>query len=170
VNTVEVLVLSGSMGSGKTAVLKEASDLLTAADVSHAALDLDEVGIAHAPGASSAELPLRNLAALWNNYAALGIARLLLSEALDSEAKRAQLAGAIPGARIQVCRLRASLPTMQEGVRAREPGMLQERLVARVAELEASLDAAGIGDFEVQNEHRTVTEVAREVLMRAGWL
>ena len=70
-----------------------------------------------------------------------------------------------------VCRLRARLETMQRRVREREPGMLQEEFVARVAEeLEASLDAGGVEDFSVENDGRSVTAVAREVLRRAGWL
>ncbi len=48
--------------------------------------------------------------------------------------------------------------------------MLQEQFVARVAELEASLDAGHVEDFSVENDSRAVTEVAREVLVRAGWL
>lgn len=38
---VKVLVISGSMGSGKTTVLGEASDILTASNIAHVALDLD---------------------------------------------------------------------------------------------------------------------------------
>jgi hypothetical protein len=42
---VKVLVISGSMGSGKTTVLGEASDLLTMANILHAAIDLDYLAI-----------------------------------------------------------------------------------------------------------------------------
>jgi hypothetical protein len=66
--------------------------------------------------------------------------------------------------------LRARLATMQTRVRLREPGMLQERYVARVGELEASLEAACVEDFAVDNDERPATEVAREVLARASWL
>jgi hypothetical protein len=59
---------------------------------------------------------------------------------------------------------------MQQRIRLREPGMLQEQFVARVAELEASLDAGCVEDFSVENDGRSVTAVAREVLVRAGWL
>ena len=59
---------------------------------------------------------------------------------------------------------------MQQRIRLREPGMLQEQFVARIGELEASLDAGRVEDFSVQNDGRSVTEVAREILVRAGWL
>ncbi len=167
---VRVLVISGSMGSGKTTVLAEASDLLSAANIAHAAIDLDFIAVGHLPAAASESLAARNLAAIWCNYAAAGVTRLLLSEALDTDAKRQQIQEAVPGAQITVCRLRARLAVMQQRVRQREPGMLQKQLVARVAELEASLDAGPPEDFSVANDDRPVTEVAREVLARARWL
>jgi hypothetical protein len=73
-------------------------------------------------------------------------------------------------ATILVCRLRARLSTMERRVRARELGILQERLVARVTELETALDAGEVEDFSVENDGRSLTDVAREMLIRAGWL
>ena len=160
---ISVLVISGSMGAGKTTLLGEASDLLAAAGVTHAAIDLDGLSIGHMPD----DMTARNLAAVWSNYAAGGITRLLIAEAIDSADKLERIRRAVPGAEIVVCRLRASLGTMQERVRVREPGMRQEEFVRRVVDLERAMD---IEDFSVDNESRSVTEVAREVLDRAGWL
>ncbi len=167
---VRVIVISGSMGSGKTTILAEASDILGAAGVVHAGIDMDFLSFGHLPAATADDLTSRNLAAIWNNYAAAGVTRLLLCEALDTAARRDRLREVVPGAEIVVCRLRARLETMQQRVRVREPGMLQEEFVARVAALEASLDAGGVEDFSVENDGRSVTAVAREVLRRAGWL
>ncbi|HUP47777.1 MAG TPA: hypothetical protein VNA04_03205, partial [Thermoanaerobaculia bacterium] len=158
-----VLVISGSMGSGKTTVMTEASDILTAAGIAHAAIDADLLGIVHLPESSSANLALQNLAAVWRNYAAAGVTRLLLASAVESAADRDALLRAIPGAHITICRLRAAVSTMQERVRRREPGMLQQKLVDRVAELEAILDSTGLAGFSVANEDRPVTAVAREI-------
>ena len=167
---LKVLVISGSMGSGKTTVLGEASDLLSAADVHHAAIDLDGLALGRFPVPSHDELQDRNLAALWRNYAAAGVTRLLIAEALDDDAKRQRLRRTIPGAKIVICRLKATIETMQARVRLREPGLLQGQFLARVAELEASLDAHPLEDFIVVNDGRLITDVAQEVLVRAGWL
>ena len=167
---IKVLVISGSMGSGKTTVLAEASDLLTAADIPHAAVDLDALRLGYLPAATADELEIRNLAALWRNYAASGATRLLIAGALATSDKRAQLQGVIREATILVCRLRARLSTMERRVRARELGILQERLVARVTELETALDAGQVEDFSVENDGRSLTDVTREMLIRAGWL
>ena len=153
----DVLIISGSMGAGKTTVMSEASDLLCAAGVDHAAIDLDGLTIGHLLHAAS--LTRRNLAAIWHNYAAFGIRRVRLDEVRDS----------IPGAHIVICRLRASVRTMEERVRWREPGMRQAELIERVSVLDTELDATALHDFVVENDERRVTDVAREVLSMAGW-
>ena len=59
---------------------------------------------------------------------------------------------------------------MQERVKGREPGLLQRELCARVAKLNAILDAVRLEDFTITNESRTVTDVALEMLIKAGWI
>jgi hypothetical protein len=95
---------------------------------------------------------------------------LLIAAAVENRADVDLIRQAIPDSEIAVCRLRARLETMRQRVFAREPGMLQAQFVARVAALEASLDTAGVEDFSVENDDRVVTEVARALLCRAGWL
>ena len=166
---VRVIVISGSMGSGKTSVMAEASDLLAAAGVIHAAIDLDALGIGHVPEGAWPDLAYRNLAAVWQNYARAGATRLLLAEAVETAEELDRIQAAVPESEIVVCRLTARLETMRRRVLAREPGMLQDTLVARVAELDTLLDAAELEDFSLVNE-ASVTDVAREMLARAEWL
>jgi len=165
----DVLIISGSMGAGKTTVLAEASDILCAEGVTHAAIDLDALTIGHLPPNATSLLE-RNLAAVWNNYASFGIRRVILAAAVETPERLAEIRAAIPGARIITARVLASLRTMEHRVRWRERGMLQPELLERVSLLEAELDAAGLHDFVVDNEARPVTAVARELLTMAGWL
>ena len=68
-----MLIITGSMGAGKTAVLAEASDILTLRKIIHAAIDLDTLGLAHLPSAASTDgVTYRNLQSICENYAALG--------------------------------------------------------------------------------------------------
>src|SRR5712692_3952615 len=168
--SVRVIVISGSMGSGKTTVLGEASDILSARGVIHAAIDLDAIGSALLPDALSSDVMYRNLASVWVNFAAVGVNRLLLAEAVENRDELARLRRAIPGAEFVVCRLMADLETMQQRIRLREPGMLQKQFLARAIELKAVLDDASLEDVSIANENRSVTEAARELLERAGWL
>jgi hypothetical protein len=168
--TIQVVVISGSMGAGKTTVMAEASDVLTASGIAHAAIDLDALGVGYLPNEAWSDLTYRNLASVWVNYRAVGISRLLIAEAVENHGELDLIRNAIPGAEILVCRLKVRLTTMQQRVRVREPGMLREQLVTRVTNLEALLDAARLEDFEVENDDVPVTEVARFVLLRSGWL
>ena len=165
---VPVLLLSGSMGAGKTTVMGEVSDLLIEANVSHATLDFDCLGQVH-PHAPD-DFAFRNLKAIWPNYRDAGVTRLVIAAAVERRTELASYRAAIPGAALVVCRLTAPVATMQERLRVREPGIWQPRFVARAKELDEVLTMASVEDFTVENgPDRNITEVAREVLKRAAW-
>jgi len=159
------------MGSGKTTILGETSDLLTAHGIGHAAIDLDTLGIGHLPERAWADLSYRNLASVWQNYVAAGATRLLLAAAVENVGELNRIRAAVPNAQILVCRLTGRLETMQRRVSQREPGMSRNLFVARVAELEAVLDRSSVEDFSLStDDDRSVTEVALEMLSLANWL
>ena len=170
--TVPVLVVSGSMGSGKTVVVSEASDLLADAGTAHAAIDLDCLSIIYpAQERYGQRLMFANLAAIWPVYAAAGAERLLVARVVEDRSELQQYREAVPGAEPIVCRLRAPIQTMQGRLRTREPGMFQKKAIARSAELDRILERARAEDFTVDNgPARPVTQVARDVLSQAGWL
>ena len=166
-----VIVITGSMGAGKTTMMAEASDLLIARGMVHAAVDLDALAIGHLPGASLDEMAYVNLAAVWQNFAAAGVSALLVAGAMETRVELDRLRDAVGAEALVVCRLRAPLAVMEDRVRAREPGLLQPQLVARVSGLDGILDAAALEDFSLVNDGaRPIADVAREMLVRAGWL
>ena len=59
---------------------------------------------------------------------------------------------------------------MRQRVKRRESGVLQEQFVARVAQLNSILDGARLEDFSVTSDDRSVTQIAHEVLLKAGWI
>jgi len=168
--TVRALVITGSMGSGKTTILGEASDLLSAAGIPHGLIDLDAIAAIGVPDDVRADLEHRHLAAVYSNFVGAGITRVLLAEAIENRTELEGIARAMPGAELVVCRLIASIDTMEARLRVREPGMLQEQFVRRAGELDRILVHASLEDFTVSNDRRPVTDVARELLTRAGWL
>ena len=169
---VPLLIISGSMGTGKTTVVSEISDLLLEAGIAHAAIDLDWLSIMYPERDPHGErLAFANLAAVWPNYAAFGAKRLVVARTVEDRAELDDYRAAVPGAQPIVCRLTAPLSVMQERLRIREPGRFQDQALARAAELEGILDRAEVEDFVVENGGgRSVTAVAREVLSLAGWL
>jgi hypothetical protein len=168
--TVKVLVISGSMGAGKTTVLGEASDLLAARAIPHAAIDLDAVTAVLLPDDSARQLATRNLAAIFGNFVSAGIERVLLAVAVESRRDLEALSAAMSHPELVVCRLLARPETMERRIRLREPGMQQEAFVARSRALDAILNAAKVEDFTRPNDDGDVSAVAVDVLRRAGWI
>ena len=166
-----LLIITGSMGAGKTSALAEASDILASRQIVHAAVDLDALGLAYLPGSTSNDhVMYQNLKSVCANYAALGITRLLLARAMENRAELALCKSAVSAMNTVVCRLTASIAQMQQRVKARESGLLQQEYVNRVATLNTILDHAALEDFGVINEGPSLSDVAQEMLTKAEWI
>jgi|SRR5579863_2809923 len=169
--TESLLIITGTMGSGKTAVLAEASDILNERRIAHASIDLDALGVAHLPSAAdNDEILYRNLGSVCRICADAGVRRFLLARAIENRVLLDLIRGILPAEHTVVCRLTAGIEAMERRVAMRETGMLQRVLVDRVAELNAILDRAALEDFTLVNENRSLTEVALEMLAKAGWI
>jgi hypothetical protein len=169
--TESLLIITGTMGAGKTSILAEASDILSLRHIAHAAIDLDTLGVAHLPSSAGNDgVMYGNLRSVCANYAALGVQRLLLARAMEGRTQLDLCRDAVSATNTVVCRLTASVETMQQRVKARESGVSAQEYVARVAKLNVILDGARLEDFTVINENRSLTDVALEMLVKAGWI
>ena len=159
------------MGAGKTSVMGEASDILALRGIAHAAIDLDALGLAHLPSAAASNTVMyRNLQSVCENYSSLGVRRLLLARAIEDRAELELCRGIVSASSTVVCRLIASVEAMEQRVKLRESGVSQREYVARVASLNVILDRAQLEDFTVTSESRSLTDVAHEMLVKAGWI
>jgi hypothetical protein len=169
--TESLLIITGTMGAGKSAAMAEASDILSQRLIVHAAIDLDALGLAHLPSAARSDgVMYDNLRSISRNYAALGVQRFLVARAIEDGAQLKLCREIIPAANTVVCRLTASIEAMKRRVQMRDSGISQREYVARVATLNDILDRAGLEDFAVTNENRSLTDVALEMLVKAGWI
>lgn len=169
--SVPVLLVSGTVGVGKTAVAAEMSDILSSRKVPHAFIDRDALGHSWPPrGRFNEELAFQNLAAVWANFRAAGAERLIVACVVESQDDLRRFEAAVPGASIVLCRLTAPQKKREARLRGREVGSGLAWHLARTVELERILLDGGLEDFRVENDDRTLDAVAREVLERAGWL
>ena len=162
----EVLIITGPCGVGKTLVAFECMEILERTELPAAMVDAELAYFWPRPaddpyGYAVAE---KGLAALWQVYAAQGIDRLLLPRVVENEEQRLIVERAVPDARIQLIRLVASALAIRERLCTREVGSGLEWHVRRAA----VVARATLG--EPVDAERPVTEVARDVLERAGWL
>ncbi|MGC2743868.1 MAG: hypothetical protein WA672_11820, partial [Candidatus Angelobacter sp.] len=128
------------------------------------------LGLAHLPSVGDDSIMYRNLESVCRNYAASGVTRILLARAMEDRAELELCQNIISAANTTVCRLVASIAEMQRRVKIRESGTLQQQFVDRVVILDAILDRAALEDFVVVNENRPLSEVAQEMLIKAGWI
>ena len=171
--TTPVLVITGPVGVGKTAVGTEVANLLEERGVAHALVDVDCLRWSFPRPEDDpfhTALGLRNLAAVWANYRAAGAVRLVLVDVVETRESLQGYREVIPSADITVVRLTATVETMHRRLEGRENGASLAWHKERAAELLALMDERAVEDVLVQTEGRTAVEVAREVLARVGWV
>lgn len=168
-----VLLLTGPIGVGKSAVLHEADALLIEASVSHATVVMEELArcwpVPPEDPVQRVNSMYRNLTALWSNYAARGAERLLLEMLVDDRSDLRLLTEAIPGADITVVHLRAPLELIEERIRRREPDDPEDELCG-ARWWATRMERWAIDCVVVNNGDRSVRGVAAEVLRAADWL
>jgi adenylylsulfate kinase len=87
------LLLTGTVGSGKTSVADAIGDLLSHAGIANAAIDVD--WLRHSwpcppEDPFNGKLALRHLSAVARNYLQAGVARLVLAGVIESRAARVE--------------------------------------------------------------------------------
>jgi hypothetical protein len=161
---VFAVVLSGAPGSGKTVCLEALSDALIHDEISHAAIDVDEVAWAF-PYPDNAER-LERLRALWESHRGAGHGLLLMVEVIESSAHLGEVLAAVGAGDHLLVRLDAGPATLRERIVAREPpgwsGLAYlldytERMLPSIAAVDGvhlGLDSERLGPAEIAERIR----------------
>lgn len=169
----ESLLITGTVGAGKTTVAEAVGDLLAVRGVPHAVVDLDQLSRCWPPPAGdrfNGAMALRNLRSVAANFRAAGALRLILAGVIEQRSHRQDYERALDCS-ISIVRLRADPHVLADRLRNRhssDPDGLAWHL-ARAPELTAILDLAGVADAEVDTTGRPIHEVADDVLAAVGW-
>lgn len=178
---VDVLLLTGPAGVGKSTLSWEISSRLAEAGLPHAAVETDELDRVFPkptreelarlwPG--TIDISAINLAALWATYARLGRRRLILSGVmLHLGFDRRWITSAIPDARIVVVRLSADDAALVGRLDRRETGAGRDEQVERSLRQSQRLrDEPQDGLLVVDTTGRGPAELADMIVERIGWL
>ena len=176
---VSVLLITGTVGAGKTAVAREVGELLRLSRLAGGmkmtcgVIDLDALSYVAAGPVDdrfNSNFVVENLKAIWPNYAARGVDHLVLARYVGVAHEVEAYREAIPSATVTVCRVTAPQATVQDRLRRRECGVAREFLMGLSRTLAAEIEGLAFEDFAVENgPDRSVTDVAREVAERVGW-
>jgi hypothetical protein len=168
---VPVLIISGTVGVGKTSLGWAASDILIERQVRHAFIDRDALTASWPRlGRFNTELAYRNLASVWRNFSEAGAERLIVSGVIELADDLDRVRAAVDGAAIQVCWVRAPQPIREARLRGRDQGKSLDWHLARTIELEMILETVQLHDFILWNEDRSMEDAATEMLHAANWI
>lgn len=181
--TIQILLLGGASGTGKTSVGWEASAILEGRGVAHCVIDGDTLGhVFPAPAGdpSRSRIVEKNLASVWSGFASVGQTRLIytntvsvLEEEMICRAVTGSGAGgtfADVGTEVTGVLLTASPRTVAQRLARRETGAQVDLHVDR--SLRAALllrQRAPRSAVVIATDDRSVEDIALEVLAAAGW-
>ena len=162
---MRVLVVTGTLGAGKTFAAAAVRDVLAVRGERVAVIDLDwlcQREPAPVEDPYNDALCFRNLAAVWPNYAAEGVQFLVLARVVGERSDRGRYESAMPGADVRIVRVDASPQTCRDRLVAREPeGRWRDGHVSRTEALAIQLAALSVEEFVVDNDGRAGPDVAR---------
>jgi adenylylsulfate kinase len=167
------LLITGTVGAGKTSAAEMLGDLLSAAGVPNAVIDLDWLRRSWPSPAGdrfNLAMELRNLRPVARNYLDAGAVRIVLAGVIETHVDRDRYQDAL-GVPLSVCRLRVDLPVVRARLACRHEGegaALQWHL-DRSEELDTVLEAAGIEDFTVRASDLSISLAAAAVIRGVGW-
>lgn len=169
---VQVLLLSGPAGVGKSTLGWEIAAQLRRLGVAHVLLDSDELDRAWPLStAERDQLNRANLTAFWANAAALGHGRLIfVGVFLNAAAALDWVAGCISRASIIRVVLDTSDGELERRVRAREIGSEADEQWGRTLDQARGFRRRNAGSADVlDTTGMAVPDLARQVIERTGW-
>jgi gluconate kinase len=170
---VEVLLIAGRSGVGKTSIALMVSARLQASGVAHCHVEGDNLDAAYPKPPDDprgTKLTEANLRALWSNYARIGHRRLIFANTV-SVLERDLIVRAVGGnARTVGVLLSATDDTVARRLAGRESGdELRRHLIRSRQMATVLLDRAPPDTHRVTTDDRSVEAVAVDVLRLTGW-
>ena len=170
---IRALLITGTVGSGKTSTADALGDLLATAKIANAVIDVDWLRRSWPcppDDPFNGGIALRNLRAVARNYIDTGVLRLVLAGVVESHAERDAYQAAL-GVPLTVCRLRVDLRTVRQRLTRRHEDHadgLQWHL-NRSGELEHILQQAQVEDIAIDATTNSVHQVAQAVKAAVHW-
>jgi len=149
---IPVIVITGTVGAGKSTVMRALSEALEARGIRHAVIDQDYLRWVYpAPEGDrfAAQLGLRNLSAIWPNLRELGLGCVLMADVAEHPSQFVQYETAMPGTTVTVVRLIVPMPLILARLEGRETGESLAWSQHRAPELHGIQERAGIGNLVV---------------------
>jgi dephospho-CoA kinase len=165
---LETLLITGTIGAGKTTIATEICDVLGERGIPAAAVDLDWLGWTSLPPPEGIDaLIALNLQTVIPNFVSIGVTHLVLTRAIQKLSQIERIRESLFDVHMQVVLLESPRSLIESRLRGRDHGANLTRHLAEAEEFRRT--EPGLADVTVSNDDRPAREVAEEVLTRAGW-
>lgn len=161
-----VVVLTGTLGAGKSSTLQALSGLAAAEGRRHVALDLDEIRLLFPrPDGDpyARRLGLANLAAIVPNVRGEGADLLLLADVVEHPDELRRYAEVCPGAAVTVVRQHVEVTELHRRLRSRESEAAVGWFLERAEQLQRTMAETAVGDLVVDVRGRDPVEVGSQI-------
>ena len=170
--SAHVVVISGTVGSGKTTIATRLHDTLAQRGYRVGVIDVDflaEVEPRTPEDPYNSYFGIRNLAAVWPNYKAFGVEYMVLARVVEEADERAKYDAAF-GVPVKIVRLEVprDIRIARLHERETEPQWLAWHL-NRTDELANTMRERELEDFVVNNGERSPDETVAEIIELLGW-
>jgi dephospho-CoA kinase len=165
------VLLTGTVGAGKTALAVEMAAALESDGHTVAVIDLDWLGWIGGPDVNSEDITTliqENLAALWGNIRKKGPTHLILCRFVASQEEIAGIRSALDGASLSVVRVTASPNTIEERLRRRDSGAELTEHLGQVEKMTQALDESRVAELVVETDG-DLPDSAERALSQLEW-
>lgn len=166
-----ILLLTGTVGTGKTTVAATIGDQLAYSGLPNAVIDLDWFGWVNIGNDFHRydQLIMQNLLSTWQNYRAVGVEYLVLARALLQRDLADALPNAFPNTPITIIRLISSRNTIEKRLSQRDSGETLKEHLAEMDEMNQVMDELRLEHAIVSNDEISAEEIAVRIINIADW-
>ncbi|MGQ7845622.1 hypothetical protein ACUNV4_14150 [Granulosicoccus sp. 3-233] len=172
-SSIPILLISGPVGVGKTAVGNEVSEVLERDGVPHTFIDFDQLRYTFPrpdDDPRGNRLGLQNLAAIWENGSRAGALNLVVSYVIEERSFIDSLLQLIPAGQVTTVQLSASMETLCTRLMQREIGSGLDWHLKRAVALSAILAAESApANLRMATDGLQVIDIAQELVSRCQW-
>ena len=168
-----LLVITGSVGVGKSSVAEAISKVLSNKKISNVVIDLDYIRDAYPKPKNDPfhmKLGYKNLSAVWKNYKTVGVTHFIVPNVVENRTDLKKFKSAVPNANIQVVRLKADIKTVHNRLKNRDKGESLKWHLNRAIVLTKQLENAKVENFVIDTNNKPILKVAQEIILKLGWL
>lgn len=167
-NNIDLLIITGSPGSGKSSIARALSDHLQLQEVAHAVIELDDLAKIYPRSLTC--IMYTNLASIWPNYERLGEIKLIIATYLQA-GELEIVKKAAPAKRLTVCEISAPYEELKRRIARREAsGSRRKQLLYFVENYSSNHVEAAEVDLKVINQGtHGVSESVSIIIKEIGW-